>query len=75
MVMVLDLYGAFSMWTYSNALYNTLWGTFARLLYGAVNNLFLMLQVEFTGAPRTEWLMPDHNAGNFMPIKKQQKLK
>ena len=33
---------AFSMWIYPNALYNTLWGTFARLLYGAVHNLFLM---------------------------------
>ena len=26
-VMVMDLYSAFSMWIYSNALYNTLWGT------------------------------------------------
>ena len=33
---------AFPMWIYPNALYNTLWGTFARLLYGAVHNLFLM---------------------------------
>ena len=40
MVMVLYLYSVFSMWIYSNALYNTLWGTFARLLYGAVHNLF-----------------------------------
>ena len=28
------------MWIYSNVLYNTLWGTSARLLYGAVRNLF-----------------------------------
>ena len=28
------------MWIYSNALYNTLWGTFARLLYGTVHNFF-----------------------------------
>ena len=27
MVMVVHLYSAFSMWIYSNALYNTLWGT------------------------------------------------
>ena len=27
MVMVMHLYSAFSMWIYSNALYNTLWGT------------------------------------------------
>ena len=26
---ILHLYSAFSMWTYSNALYNTLWGTLA----------------------------------------------
>ena len=38
--MVMHLYSAFSMWIYLNALYNTLWGTFARLLYGAVHNLF-----------------------------------
>ena len=37
--MVLDLYSVFSMWTFSNALYNTLWGTFARLLYGTAHNL------------------------------------
>ena len=41
-------------------------GDFARLLYGAVHNLFLMQQVEFTGAPRTEWVKPDHNTGNFI---------
>ena len=40
MVMVMHLYNTFSIWIYSNALYNTLWGTFARLLYGAVHNLF-----------------------------------
>jgi len=40
MVMVLHLYSAFSMLIYSNAIYNTLWGTFARLLYGAVHNPF-----------------------------------
>ena len=38
--MVMHFYSGFSMWIYSNALYNTLWGTFARLLYGAVHNLF-----------------------------------
>ena len=27
MVMVLHSYSAFSIWIYSNALYNTLWGT------------------------------------------------
>ena len=27
MIMVMNLYSAFSMWIYSNALYNTLWGT------------------------------------------------
>ena len=42
MVMVMYLCSAFSMWIYSNALYNTLWGTFAGLLHGAVHNLFLM---------------------------------
>ena len=25
-----------------------------------------MKQVEFTGAPRTEWVMPDQNTGNFI---------
>ena len=35
-------------------LYKTLRGTFAR-------------QVEFTGAPRTEWVRPYHNTGNSMP--------
>ena len=43
--MVMHLYSAFSMWIYSNALYNTLLvlqflGDFARLLHGAVHNLF-----------------------------------
>ena len=41
MVMVLHLYSAFSTWIYSNALYNTLWGTFVRMLYGTVHNLFM----------------------------------
>ena len=50
--MVLDLYGAFSMWTYSNALYNTLWGTFARLLYGAVNNLFFYVTSRIHRCPQ-----------------------
>ena len=27
LVLVMNLYSAFSMWIYSNALYNTLWGT------------------------------------------------
>ena len=40
MVVVMHLYSAFSMWIYSNALYNTFVGDFARLLYGAVHNLF-----------------------------------
>ena len=30
------IYSTFSIWIYSNALYNTLWETFARLLYGTV---------------------------------------
>ena len=34
-------------------------GDFARQLDGAVHNLF--------NAPKTEWVMPDHNSGNFMP--------
>ena len=38
-VMVSLLYSTFSMYIYSNVLYNTFWGSFARLLYGAVHNL------------------------------------
>ena len=41
MVMVLHLYSAFSMWIYSNVIFNTLSGTSARLLYGTVHNLFM----------------------------------
>ena len=40
-VMILHLHSAFSMWIYSNALYDTLWGTSARMLYGTVHNLFM----------------------------------
>ena len=37
-------------------------GDFARLLYGAVHNLFDVTDVVFTGAPRhMQWVMPDHN--------------
>ena len=39
MVMVLHLCSAFSIWIYSNALYNTV-RDFARLLYGPGHNLF-----------------------------------
>ena len=51
MVMLLRLYSAFSIWIYSNALYNTLWGTFARLGYGSRSFIW---KVDITGAPRTE---------------------
>ena len=27
----------------------------------------LIQQVEITGVPRTEWVMPDHNTRNSMP--------
>ena len=47
------------MWIYSNALYNTLWGAFARLLYGGVHNLFNVTSYEFTVAPRIERVMPE----------------
>ena len=33
------------MYIYSNALYNTLWGTFARLLDGAVQDLNLTSRI------------------------------
>ena len=42
-------------------------GDFARRSFMAQFTIFFMQQVEFTGAPRTEWVMPDHNTGNFMP--------
>ena len=41
MVMVMHLYSAFSMWIYSNALYNTLWGTLPDCLI-AQFTIFLM---------------------------------
>ena len=66
MVMVMYLYSAFSMWIYSNALYNTLWGTLPGC-FMAQFTIHCMKQVEFTGAPKTESVMPDHNTGNFMP--------
>ena len=69
MVMVMHLYSAFSMWIYSNALYNTLWGTLADC-FMAQFTIFLVQQVEFTGAPRREWVMPQHrdlHALLFMP--------
>ena len=54
------------MCIYSNALYNTLWGTFPDF-FMAQFTIFLVQPVEFTGAPRTERVMPDHNTGNLMP--------
>ena len=66
MVMVMYLYSAFSMWIYWNALYNTLRGTLPAC-FMAQFTMFFMQQVEFTGAPRTEWGMPDNKTGNFMP--------
>ena len=62
----MHLYSAFSMRIYSNALYNTLWGTLPDC-FMAQFTIFLVQQVEFTGAPRTERVMPDHNTGNLMP--------
>ena len=53
MVMVMHLYSAFSMWIYSNALYNTLWETLPDC-FMAQFTIFLMYQVVFTGAPKTE---------------------
>ena len=53
MVMVMHLYSAFSMWMYSNVLYNTLWGTLPDCFMAQLA-IFLMYQVVFTGAPRTE---------------------
>ena len=50
---VMHLYSAFSMWIYSNVLYNTLWGTLPDCFMAQFTMLF-MQQVEFTGAPRTE---------------------
>ena len=41
-------------------------GDFARQLYGAVHNL-LMQQVEITGAPITEWMMPDNTRKSPYP--------
>ena len=41
-------------------------GDFARLLYGAVHNLFNVTS-SIHSVPRTERVMPDHNTGNFMP--------
>ena len=38
-IMLLHLYSAFSIWIYSNALYNTV-EDFSRLLCGSVHNLF-----------------------------------
>ena len=42
MMMILHLYSAFSIWKYSNALYNTLWGTLPDCFYGAVHNRFIV---------------------------------
>ena len=61
-IIEMHLYSAFSTCIYSNALYNTLWGTLPDCF-----TTFLVQQVEFTGAPRTERVMPDHNTGNLMP--------
>ena len=36
-------------------------------LWRSSQSFFLMYQVEFTGAPRREWVMPDYNTGKFMP--------
>ena len=52
------------MCIYSNAPYNTLWGTLPDCFMEQFT-IFLVQQVEFTGAPRTERVMPDHNTGNF----------
>ena len=62
--MVMHLYSVFSMCIYSNALYNTLWGTLPDC-FMAQFTIFFVQQVEFTGAPRTEQVMPDHNTGNL----------
>ena len=47
MVMVMHLSRAFSMCIYSNALYNTLWGTLPDC-FMAQFTIFLVQQVEFT---------------------------
>ena len=62
----MHLYSAFPMCIYSNALYNTLLGTLPDC-FMAQFTIFLVQQVEFTGAPTTERVMPDHNARNSMP--------
>ena len=57
------IYSAFSIWMYSNALYNTVGGTFCHTASWHSSES-LILPVEFTGAPRTERVMPDHSTGN-----------
>ena len=54
------------MCIHSNALYITLWGTLPDY-FMAQFTIFLVQQVEFTGAPTTERVMPDHNTGNLIP--------
>ena len=62
----MHLYSALSMWIYSNALYNTMWGTFARLLYGAVHNLFNITS-RIHRCPQSRISDANHNTGNFIP--------
>ena len=52
MVIVMQLYSAFSMWIYPNALYNTLWMTLPDCFI-AQFTIFFKQQVQLTGAPRT----------------------
>ena len=62
----MHLYSPLSLWIYSNALYNIMWGTFARLLYGAVHNLF-NLTSRIHRCPQSRISDANHNTGNFMP--------
>ena len=46
--------------------FTTLCGGLLPDCFMAQFTIFLVQQVEFTGAPRTERVMPDHNTGNLM---------
>jgi len=47
--------------------FTTLCGGLCQTALWSSSQSFLVQQVEFTGAPRTERVMPDHNTGNLMP--------
>ena len=47
--------------------FTTLCGGLCQTALWRNSQFFLVQQVEFTGAPRTERVMPDHNTGNLMP--------